>query len=392
MFQNVDIFCVIIDNFGDIGVVYRFAKELKYYKPELNIRVFLDDLNVFKKLNPEINTEKDIQTINEITYINSLKLTKDFMENISSSEFVIETFGCEIPDIYFDYGNNKTKIVINLEYLSAENWIEEYHCKSAYSSKNWVKKYYFMMGLDEKSGGFTIDESFLNKKQKYIENKEEIINDFINLSLNHFKYRKEFKYFTLFSYEYDFTNLVKDLGEMNYQSLVFVMSSKTIESINYLKENNLLNQISDNFLNYKNAYFITLPFLKQEDYDKILAVCDCNIVRGEDSFTRAISASKPFIWHAYLQENGYQIVKVEAYLKFVEKFFEDKNIFEIYKEIMYNTNRRIEDSYLIKRDFSYKRFFELFDDMNFSFEKMSKYTIEKSNIVKKLLGFINSLI
>ena len=45
--KNIDIFCEIIDNFGDIGVVYRLAKELKLrYGSEVEVRVILNRMNV----------------------------------------------------------------------------------------------------------------------------------------------------------------------------------------------------------------------------------------------------------------------------------------------------------------------------------------------------------
>jgi len=33
--------------------------------------------------------------------------------------------------------------------------------------------------------------------------------------------------------------------------------------------------------------------------DRLLWACDCNFVRGEDSFVRAQWAAKPFVWHIY---------------------------------------------------------------------------------------------
>ncbi len=52
-FGSIDIFCHIIDNFGDIGVVYRFAREFLIKNPFTVIRVFLDDLDTFSKINPQ---------------------------------------------------------------------------------------------------------------------------------------------------------------------------------------------------------------------------------------------------------------------------------------------------------------------------------------------------
>ena len=60
----------------------------------------------------------------------------------------------------------------------------------------------------------------------------------------------------------------------------------------------------------------TLPFMPQDDYDKLLTLCDVNFVRGEDSFLRAQWAGKPFIWHIYPQADEAHWPKLEAFLDF----------------------------------------------------------------------------
>jgi uncharacterized repeat protein (TIGR03837 family) len=57
-----------------------------------------------------------------------------------------------------------------------------------------------------------------------------------------------------------------------------------------------------------------LPFLSQDDYDRVLWACDWNFVRGEDSFVRAQLAARPFVWQAYPQAADAHRFKVEAFL------------------------------------------------------------------------------
>ncbi|MGZ8251967.1 MAG: elongation factor P maturation arginine rhamnosyltransferase EarP, partial [Methylophilaceae bacterium] len=57
-----------------------------------------------------------------------------------------------------------------------------------------------------------------------------------------------------------------------------------------------------------------IPFLTQQDYDKLLWACDINFVRGEDSWVRAVWAAKPFIWQPYLQQEDTHITKLTAFL------------------------------------------------------------------------------
>jgi uncharacterized repeat protein (TIGR03837 family) len=57
-----------------------------------------------------------------------------------------------------------------------------------------------------------------------------------------------------------------------------------------------------------------LPMLDMDRYDRLLWACDCNFVRGEDSFVRAQWSGVPFVWQAYRQEEGAHWPKIEAFL------------------------------------------------------------------------------
>ncbi|NDE27856.1 MAG: DUF2331 family protein, partial [Burkholderiaceae bacterium] len=65
---------------------------------------------------------------------------------------------------------------------------------------------------------------------------------------------------------------------------------------------------------WSNLKLISLPFIPQDDFDYLLAQCDFNIVRGEDSFVRAQLAGRPFIWNIYPQDDGAHLVKLSAFL------------------------------------------------------------------------------
>ena len=63
-----------------------------------------------------------------------------------------------------------------------------------------------------------------------------------------------------------------------------------------------------------NLTVCALPFLSQENYDRLLWSCDLNFVRGEDSFVRAQWAARPFIWHIYAQDETAHHAKLETFL------------------------------------------------------------------------------
>ena len=57
-----------------------------------------------------------------------------------------------------------------------------------------------------------------------------------------------------------------------------------------------------------------IPFVAQDDYDRLLWACDLNFVRGEDSFVRAQWAARPFVWQIYPQADGAHLAKLDAFL------------------------------------------------------------------------------
>jgi uncharacterized repeat protein (TIGR03837 family) len=58
-----------------------------------------------------------------------------------------------------------------------------------------------------------------------------------------------------------------------------------------------------------------LPWLSQQDYDKLLWACDMNFVRGEDSVLRALWTGKPFVWQIYPQQDAAHLPKLAAFLQ-----------------------------------------------------------------------------
>ncbi|MGL5468497.1 MAG: elongation factor P maturation arginine rhamnosyltransferase EarP, partial [Shewanella sp.] len=60
-----DIFCTVVDNYGDIGVTWRLAKQLvnEYHIP---IILWVDDLNSFSHILPTLNPKLVSQCFNGV--------------------------------------------------------------------------------------------------------------------------------------------------------------------------------------------------------------------------------------------------------------------------------------------------------------------------------------
>ena len=162
-YNSIDIFCHVVDNFGDIGVVYRFAREFHKSNPKVTVRVFVDDLSAFAQINPQIDKSLNTQTIDSLTYINTRSLTSELFMSTRIGDVLIEAFGCEIPDFIMERAYYESILLINLEYLSAEDWVEGYHLQESLLPKGTLKKVFYMPGFTKTT--VQSDNRILNSKQ-----------------------------------------------------------------------------------------------------------------------------------------------------------------------------------------------------------------------------------
>lgn len=378
MLKSIDIFCDVIDNFGDIGFVYRLAREIKKKDPTLEVRVFLNDLETFSKINKRVSTGEKIQEIEDITYYDMREMTDGDYIEAGNGQVGIEAYGCDLPEPYLKNHSGNLQLVINIEYLTAEEWAKEYHLQSSYINLKNVKKFFYMPGFEDWSGGLIIPEHepaknrvefFQNLISSHSEKK------FINSSSDLLK--KETFIGTIFSYEYNFENLLNTLENSERETLLLVfgeMSKKGILITNKVKK-------------LKNLNIVFMDYVEQNIYDEILYNSDFNLVRGEESFARAIVSGKPFLWHAYCQEEREHLNKVGGFLSFTEKIFSQK-IFEEYAKTMYNYNSREENHYDLEEE-NFKNFFMDFNKMETEFKNLSEYVKKNGNLTIKLLHFLN---
>ena len=381
--NSIDIFCEIIDNFGDIGVVYRISKELKKIFQNVRIRIVLNRLEEFKAINKKVK-DTDYQEIDGLICVTE-KYVKENIETFGVSDVFIEAFGCNVSEEYVKQAKENSKLWINLEYLSGEKWIEDFHlCESLIDSKT-LKKIFFMPGFSEKSGGVIIDSGFLERMKYGKENRDEVFK----------KYFKDFdlkdKFIgTVFSYEKNFENLLETLKNYEKETVLLLMGEKTQKSFSEILKKNLTEDYG-NIVKYGKITMIYSDFFSQEEYEEIISASDFNFTRGEDSFVRGIILGKPFMWHIYLQEEKAHMDKIKAFTErfkeSVEVSEEEKNIIESYCNLLEDYNDRDKNS-LEKGKEDFRIFFEKFEEIDRICEKYSKFLLEKCNLVKKLYKYI----
>ena len=343
--DSIDIFCQVIDNYGDVGVAYRLAREFKRVYPNKKLRFVINQIE-------ELNLIRKSENIEVILY-------KDISKIENSADLIIESFGCEIPKEYMDKALKNVKLIINLEYFSAEKWVDDFHLQESFLGGN-LKKYFFIPGLSEKSGGILLDNEFLERKKKVEANKE--------YYLEKFEIKEKYDLIgSVFSYEKNFDSLIEELKKLDKKIILLILSEKTQK--NFIK-------YFDNGNNYDKIKFVKLPFFTYDKYEELLALCDFNLVRGEDSFVRVLLLGKPFLWHIYPQDENTHIKKLESFLeKYCSNNKELKQTF-----INYNIN---------KDDFSY--FFKNFKEIEKYNKNYANYLIKNCNLMEKLINFIENI-
>jgi uncharacterized repeat protein (TIGR03837 family) len=308
MKKSWDIFCKVVDNFGDIGICWRLAQQL-HLEHGLQIRLWVDDLASAQKIIPSLNVNLNHQLVGDIAIYKwsgtATEIGADFSQ---AASVVIEAFACGLPDAYLASMAQRKSKWVNLEYLSAEAWVDDFHAKPSPKPDGLIRHFYFP-GFTEKTGGLIRTPDIFHKNQLLADNVQlqDVFWESLRLA-NHSCLKV-----SLFCYP--FAPVPQLLG---------VMAQSTQPIHCYISDSNIFAQVAQFFnqvsihvgqtLVQQNLTLHVLPFLSQADYDNLLAACDLNFVRGEDSWIRAIWAAKPFIWQPYIQDENAHMIKLNAFL------------------------------------------------------------------------------
>ena len=342
--QRWDIFCKIVDNFGDIGVCWRLARQLQS-EHGLQIRLWIDDLEAAQKIISGLNIAKSRQVCDKITILKWPNIDKEAGADFAqAAEVVIEAFACDLPSAYLATMAQQKSKWVNLEYLSAEPWVADFHAKpspqSFLNSANGLIRYFYFPGFTEATGGLIRerevaaqiqnypDTSFPRKRESILNKNSSWIPAFAGMT--ECKVSENSLKVSLFCYPHaPIHDLLMAMAESNQLINCYIPASSLLPQIaDFFGEETI--DVGD-YLSQKNLHVHVLPFLSQADYDALLHDCDINFVRGEDSWVRAIWAGKPFIWQPYFQDENTHIKKLIAFL---DLFYADSDV----KQVVYEAH------------------------------------------------------
>jgi len=307
--MRADIFCRVIDNFGDIGVTWRLARQLQQEHGWLP-RLWVDDLNSFQRLEPRVSVAAS-QHIDGIEIIHWPHST-DF----TPAPIVIATFSCDLPAPYVEniraQRNHPTarpeSLWINLEYLSAEQWVEGCHELPSLRADG-LSSHFFFPGFTDQTGGLLRESALISQRDTWQKNRSAQRMFLEKLGLSSAAIA------ALFPTQPD-TSAARLVNLFCYNNapvsaLIRAFSADLRQTVLLIPEGILPQYASGQ----QGQLFIErVPFLPQTEYDKVLWTADLNFVRGEDSIVRGIWAGKPLIWQIYPQTENTHLVKLQAWL------------------------------------------------------------------------------
>jgi uncharacterized repeat protein (TIGR03837 family) len=282
-----DLFCRVIDNFGDIGVCWRLAADLGARGEQ--VRLWVDDATALDWMAPVGAPGVAVLAWPGID------------AGVGPGDVVVEAFGCELPEAFVGRMAAATPMPcwINLDYLSAEDFAERAH---KLMSPQWagpgagLRKWFFYPGFTPRTGGL-LREPELRARQLAFD-------DVAWLRANGAAPRPGERIVSLFCYEPPSLAALLDTLAREPTLLLATAGSASRQ---------VQQQLGDT-LRRGDLRALPMPVLSQRDYDHLLWSADLNFVRGEDSFVRAQWAAKPFVWQIYPQHDGVHWAKLDAFL------------------------------------------------------------------------------
>lgn len=306
-----DIFCAVVDNFGDIGICWRLSRQLAA-EHGIRQRLWVDDLHSFNKICPQVDVNESVQ---QVLGVEVRHWTSDIdWHAINVADVVIEALACTIPAAYQQAmaQSEVTPIWINLEYLSAESWVEGCHALASPQPALALNKYFFFPGFTAATGGLLQEQSLQQAASEFIASKPAQQAFWQQLGIDTTEQSLKI---SLFGYDHPrLASLLQCWHDSPQPLLCVVPQGDLANQLQQYIEHSSALRWQQGRVQFGAVQLQILPFLAQQDYDKLLWACDINFVRGEDSIIRAHWAAKPFVWQIYRQQQQAHLVKLQAFL------------------------------------------------------------------------------
>ena len=313
-----DIFCRVIDNHGDLGVCWRLSCDLAARGQQ--VRLWVDDASALQWMAPGA-LQGEVPGVRVLPW--TQPIDPALLASLPASNVWVEAFGCEIAPEFIAacacpssaggrFDSTSMPTWINLEYLSAEPWVERMHALPSpvqHGPAAGRTKWFFYPGFTPHTGGLLREQDLAARQQAF--------DGAAWLQAQGIDARGE-RIASLFCYEPPpLGALLRQLDTATTPTHLLVTAGRAARAVaRCLEDENDLQRLSGQREQLSLSY---LPHLTQRAYDRLLWACDLNFVRGEDSLVRALWAGAPLVWHIYPQpEDDAHHAKLGAFLDWLQ--------------------------------------------------------------------------
>ena len=313
-----DIFCRVIDNHGDLGVCWRLSCDLAARGQQ--VRLWVDDASALQWMAPGA-LQGEVPGVRVLPW--TQPIDPALLASLPASNVWVEAFGCEIAPEFIAacacpssaggrFDSTSMPTWINLEYLSAEPWVERMHALPSpvqHGPAAGRTKWFFYPGFTPHTGGLLREQDLAARRQAF--------DGAAWLQAQGIDARGE-RIASLFCYEPPpLGALLRQLDTATTPTHLLVTAGRAARAVaRCLEDENELQRLSGQREQLSLSY---LPHLTQRAYDELLWACDVNFVRGEDSLVRALWAGAPLVWHIYPQpEDDAHHAKLGAFLDWLQ--------------------------------------------------------------------------
>ena len=307
--RTADVFCEVIDNFGDAGVCWRLARALA--AQGLAVTLWIDDVQRLQRLRPALDPALPGQGLDgfQLRHWRADEADAEAADaraadaDAAAADLVIAAFGCRLPQAYLAgmaarAARGDAPAWINLEYLSAEDWVERSHGLPSPHPRLKLTEHFFFPGFSSGTGGLLKEAGYDEARRAFDGMQRHAFLQRLGVSVP-----DGLPLVSLFCYSgADVAGLFAAMAagppvHCVVPDGVTPLAPRAGQSR------------TDGALTVHGV-----PFVEPDDYDRLLWSCDLNFVRGEDSAVRAQWACRPLLWQLYPQDDHAHRVKLDAFL------------------------------------------------------------------------------
>ncbi|MGE5170942.1 MAG: elongation factor P maturation arginine rhamnosyltransferase EarP [Rudaea sp.] len=289
-----DVVCRVVDNYGDAGVCWRLARQL-VAEHRLDVTLWLDRLSTLAHLEPAVDPGRAVQAAAGVT-VRRL----DDAAPPTLPDVIVEGFGCGLPAPWLDAMAHagKPPLWINLEYLSAEPWVDSVHGLASVQPRLPLTRYFWFPGFTAHTGGLAREAGLLAARDAWQSRSRDAV---------------PFLRVVLFCYPNRALTALFDAWAEGDEPIGCTVPEGVATAALDAWLRGDVPHVGQSVARGRMRLDV-VPFRTQDAFDRVLWDADVNFVRGEDSFVRAQWAARPFVWQPYPQAEDAHRLKLEAFL------------------------------------------------------------------------------